>query len=61
MIGIQLAISFICLLYIISTICVGYKCSIEFTKWSLSKIIFGLVLIMLNLVCVVILISIWAI
>lgn len=61
MIALQIVISFICLLYIISTIYIGYKCCIELKDWSFSKVIFSMVLFILNLVNVIILINIWTI
>ena len=61
MIGLQIAISFICLLYIAASVYIGCKCCIELKKWSFSKVIFSMVLFILGLVNMIILFNIWTI
>lgn len=61
MIVLQILITFICVLYIAASTYVGCKCCIELKGWSFTKIIFSIVLFMLNLLNIIILMNIWTI
>lgn len=61
MIVVQILITFVCLLYIVTTLYVGYKSCIELKDWSIAKIMFNIAVFILNLVSITILFSIWTI
>lgn len=61
MIVVQIAITFICLLYIAASIYIGCKCYIELKEWSFSTFIFNMILSILGLVNMIVLFNIWAI